>query len=81
MLLCFRLGHHLPGGHGQLVTPEGTVELSPGTSVYVPIGLHHATVCNGPEPLELISVFVPPVVPGSYEAQTQTEPPNETATS
>ena len=29
--------------------------LSPGTSVYVPMGLHHATVSEGPGPLELVS--------------------------
>lgn len=70
-------GHVHPGeeeviyilmGRGQLVTPEGTVDLEPGVSVYIPVGLHHATVSLGPGPLELLSVFSPPVVPGSYEA-------------
>ena len=55
-------------GHGQLVTPEGTVDLEPGTSVYIPVGLHHATVSNGPGPLEMVTSFSPPVVPGSYES-------------
>lgn len=58
---------YIVAGRGELVTPEGTVDLAPGTAVYVPAGLHHATVSRGPEPLELISVFSPPVVPGSYE--------------
>ena len=62
---------YIVAGHGQLVTPEGTGGLSPGTSVYVPMGLHHATVSEGPGPLELVSVFSPPVVPGSYEAKAQ----------
>lgn len=70
-------GHVHPGeeevvyvlaGRGQLVTPEGSVDLEPGVSVYIPKGLHHATVSAGPGPLELISIFSPPVVPGSYEA-------------
>jgi mannose-6-phosphate isomerase-like protein (cupin superfamily) len=62
---------YIVSGTGELVTPEGTIELVPGTAVYIPPGLHHATVCHGPEPLELISVFSPPVVPGSYEASPE----------
>jgi mannose-6-phosphate isomerase-like protein (cupin superfamily) len=58
---------YIVSGSGELVTPEGTVTLTPGTAVYVPPGLHHATVSGGPEPLELLSIFSPPVVPGSYE--------------
>ncbi len=54
-------------GHGELVTPEGTAVLAPGTAVYIPVGLHHATVSHGPGPLELVTSFSPPVVPGSYE--------------
>lgn len=69
-------GHIHPGeeevvyvvsGVGQLVTPQGTADLEPGVTVYIPPGLHHATVSSGAGPLELISVFSPPVVPGSYE--------------
>jgi len=58
---------YIVSGNGQLVTPGGSVELEPGTSVYIPTGLFHATVSSGPGPLELISAFSPPVVPGSYE--------------
>ncbi len=59
-------------GRGRLVTPDGSVDLEPGVSVYIPPGLHHATVSAGPGPLELLSIFSPPVVPGSYEARTGT---------
>lgn len=59
---------YVVSGRGQLVTPDGTVELQPGTSVYIPVGLHHATRSSGPGPLELVCAFSPPVVPGSYEA-------------
>jgi mannose-6-phosphate isomerase-like protein (cupin superfamily) len=59
---------YIVSGEGKLVTPQETVALSPGIAVYIPVGLHHATVCEGPEPLELISVFSPPVIPGAYEA-------------
>jgi mannose-6-phosphate isomerase-like protein (cupin superfamily) len=58
---------YIVSGNGQLVTPEGSVDLEPGISVYIPMGLLHQTVSRGPEPLELVSVFSPPVVPGSYE--------------
>jgi mannose-6-phosphate isomerase-like protein (cupin superfamily) len=59
---------YVTSGQGRLVTPEGTVELKAGTSVYIPVGLLHATVSSGPGPLELVCAFSPPVVPGSYEA-------------
>jgi quercetin dioxygenase-like cupin family protein len=55
-------------GRGRLVTSQGAVELEPGVSVYIPVGLPHATESHGPGPLELLSIFSPPVVPGSYEA-------------
>ncbi len=54
-------------GKGELVTPEGTVPLEPGTCVYIPVGLHHQTVSHGPDDLEMVTSFSPPVVPGSYE--------------
>ncbi len=58
---------YITSGHGELVTPEGTAKLEPGTVVYIPVGLHHATVSSGPGPLEMVTSFSPPVVPGSYE--------------
>ena len=58
---------YIVSGKGQLVTDEGSVDLEPGTSVYIPMGLLHQTVSRGPGPLELVSVFSPPVVPGAYE--------------
>lgn len=58
---------YITAGHGELVTPEGTVPLEPGTAVFIPIGLHHATVSNGPGDLEMVTAFGPPVRPGSYE--------------
>ena len=32
---------YIVAGHGELVSPEGTVPLEPGTAVFIPIGLHH----------------------------------------
>ncbi len=58
---------YITSGRGRLVTPEATAELEPGVAVFIPVGTLHATESDGPEPLELISVFSPPIVPGSYE--------------
>ncbi len=65
---------HVVTGSGRLITPEGAVELEPGTTVYIPVGLHHATVSSGPGPLRLVCAFSPPVVPGSYEAARGDQP-------
>ena len=59
-------------GRGRLVTDIGTAELEPGVAVFIPMGVHHATESDGPDPLELVSVFSPPVEPGSYEAGSRT---------
>ena len=58
---------YVTSGRGRLVTPELTAELEPGVSVLIPSGTFHATESDGPEPLELVCFFSPPVVPGSYE--------------
>jgi mannose-6-phosphate isomerase-like protein (cupin superfamily) len=62
---------YITSGYGALVTPEGTVDLEPGTAVYIPVGLHHATESHGPGPLEMVTSFSPPVVPGSYEKKDE----------
>ena len=63
-------------GRGRLVTPDGTADLEAGVSVFIAMGTFHATESDGPDPLELVCLFSPPVVPGSYErgsAMTRTE--------
>jgi quercetin dioxygenase-like cupin family protein len=54
-------------GRGRIVTPDGTADVEPGVVVHVSPGTFHATEADGPEPLELVCLFSPPVVPGSYE--------------
>lgn len=56
-------------GRGRLIAPDCVVELEPGTAVYIPIGVEHATEADAREGLELVTVFAPPVVPGSYESR------------
>jgi quercetin dioxygenase-like cupin family protein len=55
------------GGRGRIVTPDAVAEMEPGVTVWVQPGTPHATESDGPEPLELVCFFSPPVVPGSYE--------------
>jgi quercetin dioxygenase-like cupin family protein len=62
---------YITAGRGRLVTPEGTFLLEPGTAVFIPIGLHHATVCDASGPLEMLTCFSPPVVPGAYDPSRQ----------
>lgn len=54
-------------GRGRIVTPDAVAEVAPGVVVHVSPGTRHATEADGPEPLELICMFSPPVVSGSYE--------------
>jgi quercetin dioxygenase-like cupin family protein len=54
-------------GRGRLISSEGAAELDAGVVVHIAAGTFHATECDGPAPLELLCVFTPPVMPGSYE--------------
>lgn len=67
-------GHVHPGeeetifcvrGRGRIVTPDGTASVEPGVVVHVAPGTFHATEAD--EELELLCIFTPPVVSGSYE--------------
>jgi quercetin dioxygenase-like cupin family protein len=73
-------GHVHPGeeetiycvrGRGRIATEASTAEVEPGVCVHVPVGTFHATESDGPEPLELVCFFSPPVAPGSYETGTR----------
>ncbi len=58
-------------GRGRLVCAEGPAELEPGVAVFIPAGTFHSTESDGPEQLELLCIFTPPVVPGSYEKRSK----------
>jgi len=58
-------------GRGRIVTPDGTAEIESGVVVHVSPGTFHATESDGPDPLELVCVFSPPVVFGTYEARPE----------
>ncbi len=59
-------------GRGRIVTSDGVAEVESGVVVHVPPGTFHATEADGPEPLELLCLFSPPVVSGSYEKKDST---------
>jgi quercetin dioxygenase-like cupin family protein len=56
-------------GRGRIVTPDETADVEAGVVVHVAPGTFHATEADGPEPLELLCIFTPPVVSGSYETK------------
>lgn len=58
---------YVVAGRGRLAAPDSVVELEPGVAVYIPPGTEHATIAYAGQDLELVTVFSPPVVPGSYE--------------
>jgi quercetin dioxygenase-like cupin family protein len=58
-------------GRGRIVTPEATADVEPGIVVVVPPGTFHATEADGPEALELVCLFSPPVISGSYEKKAE----------
>jgi len=58
---------YVASGHGRLVTPDATADLEPGVAVLIAPGTFHITEAGEEGPLELVCLFSPPVVPGSYE--------------
>ncbi len=54
-------------GHGETKVGGKTYPLEPGVAVFTEPGLEHGVKTLGNEPLVLVSVFSPPVRPGSYD--------------
>jgi quercetin dioxygenase-like cupin family protein len=54
-------------GQGALITAESEAVLEPGLAVYIPPGLVHQIRVDSDEPLRLLSIFSPPVIPGAYD--------------
>jgi quercetin dioxygenase-like cupin family protein len=54
-------------GRGRIVTPDEVADIWAGVVVHVAPGTFHATEADGPDDLELLCLFSPPVVSGSYE--------------
>lgn len=58
-------------GQGEFVAAGRRERLEPGVAIFIPIGLEHCIVVAGREPLKLVTVFSPPVVPGAYDAKSK----------
>jgi quercetin dioxygenase-like cupin family protein len=56
-------------GQGRFLTDEEEIPLETGVAIRVPVGVRHGSVNDGDEPLRLLCMFNPPVIPGSYEAR------------
>lgn len=54
-------------GKGQTRVGDQSFPLEPGVTVFTEPGVEHGVKNTGNEPLVLISVFSPPVKPGSYD--------------
>lgn len=53
-------------GHGKTKVGDKIYDLEPGVCVFTEPGIEHGVKTLGDEPLVLVSVFSPPVKPGSY---------------
>ena len=59
---------YILSGTGAIVSAEKEAPLGPGAAVFIPPGLEHKIRVDGDEPLKLVTLFSPPVVPGAYGA-------------
>jgi mannose-6-phosphate isomerase-like protein (cupin superfamily) len=56
---------YILSGSGAVIYEGKEVQLEPGVSVFIPAGLTHQM--RSDEPLKLVTIFSPPVTPGSYD--------------
>ncbi len=54
-------------GRGETKVGDNVYSLEPGVAVFTEPGIEHGVKTHGDEPLVMISVFSPPVKPGSYD--------------
>ncbi|MGI6575325.1 MAG: cupin domain-containing protein [bacterium] len=58
---------YILSGKGIMEMDGEIINLLPGVAVYMPPGKEHRVENTGDETLKLITLFSPPVVPGSYD--------------
>ena len=58
---------YILSGRGTFHAGERTEALEPGTTVFISPGAEHEIRLTGSDPLKLVTVFAPPVRPGSYD--------------
>jgi quercetin dioxygenase-like cupin family protein len=57
---------YILSGSGAILSGPKEVRLEPGLAVYIPPGLVHQLRADPGEPLRLVTLFSPPVIPGAY---------------
>ena len=60
-------------GVGAIIAGEQEVRMEPGTAVFIPPGLAHQIRTDGDEPLQVVTLFSPPVIPGAYDPDKMEE--------
>jgi quercetin dioxygenase-like cupin family protein len=55
-------------GQGAIIAGQHEERMAPGVAVFIPPGLEHQIRVDGQEPLTVVTVFSPPVVPGAYDS-------------
>lgn len=58
---------YILAGRGAILAGDQEIALAPGVAIYIPPGLPHQIRADEPEPLKLVTLFSPPVVPGAYD--------------
>ncbi|MCE5337037.1 MAG: cupin domain-containing protein [Desulfobacteraceae bacterium] len=58
---------YVVSGRGETKVGDAVYPLEPGVAVFTEPGIEHGVKTLGSEPLVLVSVFSPPVRPGSYD--------------
>jgi quercetin dioxygenase-like cupin family protein len=58
---------YILSGRGAAIAGEEETRLAPGVAVFIAPGLTHQIRVDGPEPLRLVTLFSPPVMPGAYD--------------
>jgi mannose-6-phosphate isomerase-like protein (cupin superfamily) len=54
-------------GTGAIIAEEEEIRFEPGVAVLIPPGVPHQIRVDGEETLRVVTVFSPPVIPGSYD--------------
>jgi putative monooxygenase len=60
-------------GQGAILTGEQEISMTPGVAVFIPPGLAHQIRADGEEPLRVVTLFSPPVIPGAYDTAKTAE--------
>ncbi len=60
---------YILSGEGEFVTASGKTAIRPGVAIFIPPRLEHSIVVTGDQPIKLVTVFSPPVVPGAYDSR------------